>query len=206
MALKENEIDADLTSLFGGVLLCRVEYIAKLFDVTVRRVQQLTQEGIISTVSAVEDGRNVRRYELIPTIQRYMKYLSNKAYGKTLKAEKETELRNQKLQAEIALKESQGELHKMKTEIAAGKYIALEEVQMDYGRFFIVFKRFAMAIPSRVAGRMAAYVNDPMAVRRLEKEISDEVTDMLRSFTVAGSAPSEKDLKKGRRTKKDDSS
>lgn len=92
----------------------RVEVIASLFGVTVRRVQQLTQEGIISTTKTKEGNR----YELAPTIQRYVKYLSDKAYGKS-KSEKEAELREQKLQAEIALKESQGEMHRLKTEIAS---------------------------------------------------------------------------------------
>ena len=96
----------------------RVEVIASLFGVSVRRVQQLTQEGIISTTKTTEGNR----YELAPTIQKYIKYLSDKAYGKS-KSEKEAELKEKKLQAEVALKESQGELHKLKTEIAAGKYI-----------------------------------------------------------------------------------
>ena len=86
----------------------RVEVIASLFGVSVRRVQQLTQEGIIATTRTKEGNR----YELVPTIQRYVKYLSDKAYGKS-KSEKEAELREQKLQAEIALKESQGEMHRL---------------------------------------------------------------------------------------------
>ena len=120
----------------------RVEVIASLFGVTVRRVQQLTQEGIISTTKTKEGNR----YELAPTIQRYVKYLSDKAYGKS-KSEKEAELREQKLQAEIALKESQGEMHRLKTEIASGKYIDIEEVKMDYSRFFVSFKKFALSLP-----------------------------------------------------------
>ena len=114
----------------------RVEVIASLFGVTVRRVQQLTQEGIISTTKTKEGNR----YELAPTIQRYVKYLSDKAYGKS-KSEKEAELREQKLQAEIALKESQGEMHRLKTEIASGKYIDIEEVKMDYSRFFCFIQK-----------------------------------------------------------------
>ena len=60
-----------------------------------------------------------RRYDLVPTIQQYVKYLSDKAYGKD-RSEKELELREQKMKADIALKESQGELHRLKTDIAAG--------------------------------------------------------------------------------------
>lgn len=184
----------------------KVEVVAKLFGVTSRRIQQLTQDGVIETVEVTENGRKARRYDLIPTVMKYTKYLSDKAYGKGAKSEKEIELKNQKMEAEIALKESQRDLHQLKTEIAAGKYIALEEVQMDYGRFFIVFKRFAMAIPGRLAGRMAAYVEDPMAVRKMEKELNEEITDMLRSFVVAGTAPTEEDLKKRRSQKKKDDS
>ena len=40
----------------------RTEIIAQLFGVTVRRVQQLTQEGIISTTKILEDGKSVRRW------------------------------------------------------------------------------------------------------------------------------------------------
>ena len=46
----------------GG--LYRVEIIAQLFGVTVRRIQQLTQEGVLPTTETV-DGR---RYDLVPTI------------------------------------------------------------------------------------------------------------------------------------------
>ena len=87
----------------------RVEVISSLFGVSVRRVQQLTQEGIIATTKTLEGNR----YELGPTVQRYIKYLSDKAYGKS-RSEKEMELKEQKLQAEIALKESQGEMHRLK--------------------------------------------------------------------------------------------
>lgn len=51
----------------------RVEVIAQLFGVTVRRIQQLTQEGVLPTTDT-PDGR---RYDLVPTIQSYVKYLSD---------------------------------------------------------------------------------------------------------------------------------
>lgn len=163
----------------------RVEVIASLFGITVRRVQQLTQEGIIATTKTPEGNR----YELAPTIQRYVKHLSDKAYGKN-KSEKETELREQKLQAEIALKESQGEMHRLKTEIASGKYIDIEEVKMDYSRFFVVFKRFALSLPNRMTGRISGLL-EPMQVREIEKDLNDEIIRLLESFVVAGVEPGE---------------
>jgi phage terminase Nu1 subunit (DNA packaging protein) len=173
----------------------RVEVIASLFGVTVRRVQQLTQEGIISTTKTVEGNR----YELAPTIQKYIKYLSDKAYGKS-KSEKEMELREQKLQAEVALKESQGEMHRLKTEIASGKYIDIDVVKMDYSRFFVVFKRFALSLPSRLTGRISGMI-DPTEVRNIEKDLNNEIVRLLDNFVVAGVCP--KDVKeKGKRGKK----
>lgn len=173
----------------SGAQFVKVEIIAQLFGVTVRRVQQLTQEGIIKT-EQTEDGR---RYDLIETIKTYIQYLSDKAYGKA-KSEKETELREQKLEAEIALKESQGELHRMKREIAAGKYIDIEEVQMDYNKFFVVFKKFALSIPSRLVSMISDKV-EPLEARQIEKELGEEVKRMLTAFAVAGLVVTEADKK-----------
>ena len=95
--------------------------------------------------------------------------MSDKAYGKS-RSDKELALKEKKLKAEIALKESQGELHRLKTEIASGKYISVEEVQLDYQRFF---------------GMIGGYA-DPVTVRGVEKDLSKEVNTMLNAFVVAG--------------------
>lgn len=185
----ENNPTLDL--LRGGVLYLdnngkvagggyyRVEIIAQLFGVSVRRIQQLTQEGVLPTTETPEG----RRYDLVPTIQNYVQYLSDKAYGKN-RSEKELELREQKMKAEIALKESQGELHRLKTEIAAGKYISLEEVTLDYTRFFVTFKRFAMSLPSRITGIIGNYV-EPLEARHIEKDLTGEIQKLLEAFVVA---------------------
>lgn len=70
----------------------------------------------------------------MPTIQAYTKYLADKAYGRE-QINTEAELKEQKLKAEIALKESQGELHWLRTAIAAGEYISIEEARADYTKF-----------------------------------------------------------------------
>ena len=160
----------------------RVEIIAQLFGVSVRRIQQLTQEGVLPTTETSEG----RRYDLVPTVQSYTKYLSDKAYGKN-RSERELELREQKLQAEIGLKESQGELHRLKTEIAAGRYIAVEEITLDYQRFFITFKKFAMSLPSRILDAITGFSEiDPLSARRLDKMIQHEIQGLLEAFVVAG--------------------
>ncbi len=161
--------------------------IAQLFNFSgTRRIEQLTQDGVIDAVLVNVDGREVRRYDLAPTIQKYVKYLSDKAYGKD-RSEREMKLKEQKLEAEVALKESQGELHRLKTQIAAGEYISIDEVRIDYAKFFLALKKFAMSIPARVCGMLAGQL-EPMEARRIEKEMAGEVAELLRSFVVAGVA------------------
>ena len=155
---------------------CTTKEIAQLFGISVRRVQQLTQDGIIETVQVSRS----RRYEKDATVQRYIKFLSDKAHGKS-KSETVEQLKEHKLRAEIALKESQGELHRLRTEIAAGRYLSIEEIKMDYSRFFISCKNYFMGIPSRLAGRLTGVI-DPVEVRKLEKDMNNEVKKLLNSF------------------------
>lgn len=151
--------------------------IARLFGITGRRIEQLVADGVIENVRVKGGGV---RFEIAPTIQKYVKYLSDKAYGRE-RSNKEAELKEQKMKADIALKESQGELHKLRTEIAAGNYISVEEVKADYSRFFIVFKNFALSIPQKMTGRLAGYV-DPVEVREIENDLQKEIQKLLENF------------------------
>ena len=150
--------------------------LAQLFGVSGRRVGQLTEDGVIE-----KDGRGV--YDLEKTVKAYIKYLSDKAYARE-ESMTEAELKEQKLRAEVALKESQKDLHELKTEIAKGQYVPVEEVELDYKKFFATFKKFAMAMPSRIAGLVGAHV-EPVVQRKKEKKMNDETVRMLRAFVVS---------------------
>ena len=185
--------DLNLEIMRGGVLyldskgnvagggMYRVEIIAQLFGVTVRRIQQLTQEGVLPTTETTEG----RRYDLVPTTQNYVKYLSDKAYGKNRGSDEEIAQKSRKIKAEADLKEAQGELARLKNDIARGKYIPVEEAILDYQKFFVTFKKFATSLPSRLVGFITGYV-DPVEARRIEKDLSAEVHRLLGAFVLAG--------------------
>ena len=154
--------------------------IAKLFGVTDRHIQQLTKDGVLPATETPSG----RQYDLVPTIQAYIRYLRDAAHGKT-GSEREQELKQQKLEADLALKGTQNELHRLKLDIAAGKYISVEEATMDYARFFVAFKKFALSLPGRLVSRISGAV-EPTEARRIEKELQAEVTRLLRAFVVAG--------------------
>ena len=150
--------------------------IARLFGLSGRRIEQLVEDGTIERVRT----KSGVRFETVPTIQRYIKFLSDKAYGRE-RSDAEAKLKEQKLRADVALKESQGELHRLRTEIAQGNYISVEEVKADYSRFFIVFKNFALSIPGKMAGRLSGFV-DPVEVREIENELQKEIKSLLDDF------------------------
>lgn len=164
-----------MTERIEDLLLTRTE-MAQLFGVSVRTITDWGNDGILIKVP----DQSTVKYNACESVQRYMKHLRDKANGKEFK-ENEAELKAQKLKAEVALKESQGELHKLRTEIARGNYIPIEEVKADYSRFFIIFKNFANGLPGKLAGKLTGFIT-PVEVREVEKEIQDEVSEALEDF------------------------
>ena len=161
----------------------KVDIIASLFNVSVRRIQQLTQDGILPTVETAGG----RRYDLVPTSQRYVKYLSEKAYGKS-HSEAENELKRQKLEKEIELKEMQREYKEIQNAIASGKYIGMEQVENDYRRFFTVVKKFLLGIPAKLSTRLTSVCDDPVELRAVESELNQDIITLLNNFVVAGNS------------------
>ena len=149
--------------------------VAKLLGKTTRRIQQLTQDGVLET--EVPPGGGARKYKTCETIQRYIAHIEQKAQ-ETAAASSTAELNLRKLEAEVELKESQGQLHKLKTAIAEGKYIKAEEATRDLADFMAMFKKFAMNIPPRTVKSIAGYA-DPQTARAMEKAMRKELEDML---------------------------
>lgn len=155
--------------------------IGKLIGKSVRRVQQLTQEGILQTDQPESGGR--RRYKTCETIRAYIAHVEKKAAEDNSDG-RMAELKEKKLEAEVALKESQGNLHKLKTSIAEGKYIPAADAERELDEFLQTFKKFAMAMPSRMAGTAASFT-DAITVRSMEKAMRKEMETMLTTYVDA---------------------
>ena len=155
--------------------------IAQLLGYSVRRIQQLTQEGILET--EVPPGGGARKYKTCETIQKYIAHIEQKAQ-ETGENSRAAELALKKLEAEVELKESQGQLHRLKTAIAEGKYIPADQATEELEEFVARFKRFALNIPARMAGTMSAHV-DAVTVRAMEKSMRKELEAMLAAFADA---------------------
>ena len=155
--------------------------IAQLLGKTTRRVQQLTQDGILET--EVPPGGGARKYRTCDTIQRYIDHVERKAQ-EIGEGGRLAELNLKKLEAEVALKESQGSLHRLKTAIAEGKYLPAEQATEELAEFMAAFQKFAMTIPARMAGAMSGYA-DAITIRNAQKAIRKELETMLTAYVDA---------------------
>ncbi len=120
--------------------------IAALFGVTTRRVQQLAQEGVII---AVKQG-NANRYDLLPTIQRYIKHLTEKANGRDA-PKKDAETEGRRLEAEADLKRSKADMAALQLKELEGKMHRSEDVEAVMTDIVYTIRSMLMALPGRLA-------------------------------------------------------
>lgn len=148
------------------------DVIAKLFGVSVRRVQQLTQEGIISTVRV----GNANRYDLLPTIQRYIKHLQDKANGREAKRDDENESR--KVKAEADLKESKAGMAALELKELEGIMHRSEDVEAMTTDLVYSIRSMIMSLPGRLAMDMANITTAAEASERIKQECHDILNEL----------------------------
>ena len=148
--------------------------IARLFGLTGRRIEQLSEDGVIEKTKLKVGVR----YNTEETIRRYIEYLNDKASGRAERAS-EAELKLKKMQAEIQLKESQGELHQLRTDIALGRYIEVKEAKEKMTDAFLQFRWAMDNMPARVTMEMGL---KPEESRALEGKLRESVRRSLREF------------------------
>lgn len=118
--------------------------IAKIFGVSTRRVEQLKTEGIIKG-----QGKPTK-YDLLPTIQAYIRHLSDKAAGRE-KKETTAELEQKKLRAEVALKEAKAEAAKLELKELQGKMHRAEDVEAIMTDHIFFLRSMLMSMPGKLA-------------------------------------------------------
>ena len=132
--------EAPKKNLQGSVI------IAKLFGVTDRRVQQLAKEGIIPSAQ-----QKPYKFDLLPTVQAYIKYLSDKANGKEAKSSDTVQAESDKLRAEADLKRSKADIADMQLKELEGKMHRSEDVEAMTNDLVYTIRSMIMALPGRLA-------------------------------------------------------
>lgn len=151
------------------------QVISKIFGVTTRRVEQLKAEGIITG-----QGRPTK-YDLLPTIQAYIKYLSDKAYGRE-KKESVADLEKNKLQADVEIKQSKAKIAEMQLKELEGKMHRSEDVEAMTNNLVYTVRSMVSAIPGRSA--MDAYnAGSAAEVSAIIRAECNKVLEELSNYT-----------------------
>lgn len=149
--------------------MVETKQLAILFGLTVRRIQQLTQDGVLQT----EVVGKQRRYDLLAAVRRYIEYLqkrvSEKSGGNGTQEDADNESR--KLRCEADLKETKAELAKMDLEETQGKMHRSEDVEAMTTDLVFSIRGMLLALPGRLAIDLAP-INKPAEIStRIRAEV-----------------------------------
>ena len=141
------------------------ETIGKIFGISERRVQQLAGEGILPVVQT-----RPYKFDLLPTVQTYIKYLSNLAYNKEKKVGDNKVAESEKLRAEADLKKSKAEIVNIQLRELQGKMHRSEDVEAMTNDLVYAVRGLILALPGRLAMDVvqAATPNEASALIRAE--------------------------------------
>lgn len=140
------------------------QVIAKIFDVSTRRVEQLKTEGVI------QGQGKPTKYDLLPTIQAYIKYLSDKAYGRE-KKQTDAQLETAKLEAEKRIKTAKAEMAELELKELQGKMHRAEDVEAIVTDHVFFLRSMLMAMPGKLAVDLAGTHTAAEQADRVKQEI-----------------------------------
>ena len=149
------------------------DIIAKLFDLDVRRVQQLAKEGILPAAS-----QRPYKFDLLPTVKAYIRYLRDRANGKEAKTADTVKAEADKLRAEADLKQSKAKIAELQLKELEGKMHRSEDVEALTNDLVYTARSMIMALPGRLAMDVvqAGSANEASALIRTEcYKILDEL-------------------------------
>lgn len=138
--------------------------IAALFGVTNTRIGQLKKEGVIV-------GRgNPAMYDFYPTVKAYIRYLSDKAYGRE-KKEVVAALEERRLRAEAEIKEAKAAIVKMEQDELEGKLHRAEDVKAITTDHVLFLRSMLMAMPGKLAVDLGGTHTAAEQAERVKQEV-----------------------------------
>ena len=144
----------------------KADVIARLFGKTTRRIQQLTQDGILPT----EETPSGRRYDLLPTIKRYIKYLEERAEKQ--QPQSVTDKLEKKLDAEIKYKQAKADKAKLELDELKGTMHRATDIEKLTNELVFAVRSMLLALPGRVAMDLAAIDTAPEVGQYMSRHIS----------------------------------
>lgn len=149
--------------------------VARLFGVDNRRVQQLTQEGIIS---GFKEGQ-AYRYKLVETVQQYIRHLKGKINENKRETAKSDELETQKLQAEVDFKKARAKKAVLEVDELEGRMHSADDIEFLVTDILVNIRSALLALP----GQLAVAVANAESAAEVSVIINSEVHRLLESMS-----------------------
>ena len=144
-----------------------VATLAKLFNLTERRVQQLVREGILPKP---EKGR----YDLIACVQAYIKYLQDRATGRG-------DIEPQDTYAERArLLKAQADKTELEVKAMNGELVATDQVELLWAGLVSSFRARMLALPVRCAHLLMSLKTYPEIEVCLREHVHEASNELAR--------------------------
>ena len=148
--------------------------LAKLFNLTERRVQQLAKEGVIPKP---ERGK----YDLVGAVRGYVKFLQERAEGRGVEP---NALHDERMRLLMA----QAERAELEVAALYRSLLPYEEVVAAWQQLVAAFRARCLALPSKLAPRLAVIHERRRIQDALTAEIREALTELSR-FDLAGRSP-----------------
>lgn len=146
-----------------------VDVMARLLSLTPRRLQQLAKDGVIPKASR-------GRYELVPVVQGYVKYLQDIAAGKGDNAHQ---------QAQTALAQERAKKVARENAIAAGELIPKADVVAGVQAMVGHCRARLLAIPAKLAPAIHLSESVPDIQEKITEAIYDALEELSNTRAVA---------------------
>ncbi len=155
---------------------CTTAVLANLFDLTSQWIGELTKNGVIRK----HDTEVGPRYNVVEATRSYVKYLREKAAGRSEKAAT-SEKEDQKLAAEVRIKEAKAAYAELELQELQGTMHRSEDVEKMTMQLVFTIRGMMVALPGRLAVDVAGVETAAEASVVIRKEVN-AILDELANF------------------------
>ena len=167
------------TRMIGGIIMTHGDNNGLVLPPRIAPIQAIVipvaqhKEGVIA---AVKEG-NANRYDLLPTIQRYIRYLTAKANGRE-PSKKDSEIEGRRLEAEADLKRSKADIAALQLSELEGTMHRSEDVEAVMTDLVYNIRSMLVALPGRLAVDVTGAATPAEASEIIRTEVYKILTEL----------------------------
>jgi phage terminase Nu1 subunit (DNA packaging protein) len=143
-----------------------VSTIAKLFNLTERRVQQLASDGVIP--------KSTRgKYDLVASVRGYISFLQDRAFGKDIAP---VDAHNERTR----LLKAQADKTELEVKTITGELIPAADIEAEWASLVVAFRSRMLVLPTRGAHQICGLQDS----RNIEQALKELVYEALNELSL----------------------